>query len=361
MLHRPNHEKLFYWALVKFREEQLENYPGSPLEYSASDYHHVTKPPPKPVAKRGANLQVRNHNRRRSQFSIVSEDSSKRDSYYKDPATSASTNTKGSYDPYRPSRTPIVGNATDQATVVVRQGSAESRARNASRTGGLKHPALARLQTDRLSSLPSQELDKILRQKRHSYTPATSRSSLSSSRRADSDAGIRKSASYKRRVSFQHHRQRSSGNGGTRSKLSGHQKLVSFEAELSEPLTITNQGLIESQSTPSIPTPSHVARPRKPASELDIRKSRVASHHWKDEARKVSTELGKICEEAFNRSSVSSSTMSQCRPADSPATSVSTPGEIAAVKLSNQLKDRPLPQPPAESLGSYTATGPLSK
>jgi hypothetical protein len=78
-----------------------------------------------------------------------------------------------------------------------------------------------------------------------------------------------------------------------------------------------------------------------------MRKSRAASHYWKDEARKVSTELGKICEEAFNRSSISSSTMSQSRPNDSPATS-------AATRLSNQLKNRPLPQPPAESLGSYT-------
>jgi serine/threonine-protein kinase HSL1, negative regulator of Swe1 kinase len=354
MLHRPNHEKLFYRALVKFREEQLENYPGSTLEYSASDYHHVTKPPPKPVAKRGANLQVRNHNRRRSQFSIISEDSSKRDSYYKDPATSASTTTKGSYDPYRSSRSPVVENATDQPIVVVRQGSAGSRVRNVSHAGGLKHPALSRLRTDQLTSLPSQELEKILCQKKHSYTPGASRSSLSSSRRANSDAGIRKSASYRRHVSFQHHRHGSSGTGGTRSKLSAHQRLISFEADSAEPLTITSEGMMESRSTPSVLTPSHIAQPLKPASELDMRKSRVASHYWKDEARKVSTELGKICEEAFNRSSVSSSTMSQNRPAESPTTSVSTQGETAAIRLNNQLKNRPLPQPPAESLGSYT-------
>jgi serine/threonine-protein kinase HSL1, negative regulator of Swe1 kinase len=352
---RPNHEKLFYRALVKFREEQLENYPGSPLEYSASDYHHVTKPPPKPAAKRGANLQVRNHNRRRSQFSIVSDENNKQDSYYKDPGTSASTTTKGSYDPYRASRTPVVSNAADQATVVVHQGSAESRARNTSRTRGLKHPALGRLQTDQLSSPPSRELEKILRLKGHSYTPRTSQSSLASSGRAHSDAGIRKSASYKRHVSFQHHRKGSLGTGGTRSKLSGHQRLVSFEAETPEPATQTSQELIESQSTPSIPTPARVTRPRKPTSELDMRKSRAASHYWKDEARKVSTELGKICEEAFNRSSISSSSaMSQSRPNEPPAASVSTQSRRAATGLSNQLKNRPLPQPPAESLGSYT-------
>jgi serine/threonine-protein kinase HSL1, negative regulator of Swe1 kinase len=237
--------------------------------------------------------------------------------------------------------------AADKAIVVVRQGSAESRAHNTSRSGGLKHPALSRLQNDQLSSLPSEEPEKILRQKRHPYTPGTSQSSLASSGRPHSDAGIRKSASYKRHVSFQHHRKRSR-------KLSGHQRLVSFEAETPEPATQTSQGLIESQSTPSTPTPSRVTRLRKPASELDVRKSRAASHYWKDEARKVSTELGKICEEAFNRSSISSSTMSQSRPNKSPTTSVSTQSQTAATRLSNQLKNRPLPQPPAESLGSYT-------
>jgi serine/threonine-protein kinase HSL1, negative regulator of Swe1 kinase len=97
-----------------------------------------------------------------------------------------------------------------------------------------------------------------------------------------------------------------------------------------------------------------MTRPRKPTSELDMRKSRVANHYWKDEARKVSTELGKICEEAFNRSSISSSTVDQSRPNEPPATSVSTQSQRPATRLSNQLKNRPLPQPPAESLGSYT-------
>ena len=333
----------------------MENYPGSPLEYSASDYHHVRKPTPKTATKRGANLQGRGHNRKRSQFSIVSEDNNNnRDSYYKDSATSASTTTKGSYDPYRSSRTPIVGGAPDQATVILRQATADSQARNASHAASVKNPVLSRLQTEHLSAIQSQEHEKIARPKRHSYTPGTSRSSLASSRTTNCDTGIRKSASYKRQVSFQHHRQKSSGNAGSRSKLSGHQRLVSFEASSSELSARSDQCLVESQSTPSLPTPPQIARPRKPASELDMKKPRAVSHYWKDEARKVSTELGKICEEAFNRSSVSSSTTSHGQPAESPTTSVSIQGETSAIRLGNQLKNRPLPQPPAESLGSYT-------
>ena len=351
---RPNHEKLFYHALIKFREEQLENYPGSPLEYSASDYHHVTKPAPKPPVKRGLHPPGRNHIRRRSQFSIVSGENNHRDSYYKDPATSGSSTTKGSYDPYRSSRTPIVCGDAEHATIIVRKGSDISKAPSASQAGSVKHNAVSRLQVDQLTSLPSQELERLTHSTRHSHTTGTSRSSLASSRHGNSDGGIRKSASYKRQISFQHTRQKSSGTPGARRKLSGHQRLVSLEPESPEKSIHSVQGIIESQSTPSLPTPVHFARPRKPASELDMKKPRVTSHYWKDETRKVSAELGKICEEAFNRSSVSSSSMSHGHPADSPSTSVSTQGNTTTTRLSNQLKERPLPQPPAESMGTYT-------
>ncbi len=346
---RSNHEKLFYNALVRFREEQLENYPGVPLEYSASDYHHVARPVPIPAVKHASASQSRNHNRRRSQFSIVSEEGGKRDSYYKDPITSASTTTKESYDPYRSSRTPIVNGHIDHATVILRQGSGASRARNASHAASLRHAAVGRLQPQAHAShvISSREYGKAAQHKGHP-SGTHSRCSLASSRR--SDAVMRRSVSYKRQVSFQHIRQRSSGNSsGVRDPI----RLVSSDTESSKGNNL-KQGFPESQSTPSLPTPPRIHRPRKPASDLDIKKSRAVSHYWKDEARKVSSELGKICEEAFNRSSVSSSNMSPTNNGESPATSVSIHGDNLATPLSNQLKNRPLPQPPAESLGSYT-------
>lgn len=333
---RPNHEKLFYNALIRFRAEQLENYPGVSLEYSASDYHHVARSVPMPAIKQLSASHSRNHNRRRSQFSIVSEEGGKRDSYYKDPVTAASTTTKESYDPYRSSRTPIVNSHADHATVVVRQGLGASRARKASHAASLRHPVVSRLQPQGHTS----------QHKGQSSSSGHSRSSLTSSRR--SEAGMRKSVSYKRQVSFQHVRQRSLGNS-LRTKDAIH--VISLDTESSKGDNL-KQELLESQSTPSLPTPPRIHRPRKPASDLDIKKSRAVSHYWKDEARKVSSELGKICEEAFNRSSVSS-TMSR-KNNESPATSVSTQEENPEVGLSSQLKNRPLPQLPAESLGSYT-------
>ena len=338
MTEEPNHEKLFYWALIKFRDEQLENYPGDMIQASKSDYHHVFKPIPKP-AKRPANTRGIGHTRRASQFSIVSEDGAKRDSYYKNPATSASKATQSTYDPYRSSKTPIVGNAQDGPTIIVRRG---ANARSASHAASLRHPALSRLQGDApaIPDIPVDELETMGPPKRGSYSTTTSRSSLASSRKA----GMRPSASYKRHVSFQHRRQRSTGTAESKTVLNGQARMASQNTDSRPRTRSTDQGFGESHSSPTMATPRSTGRPRKPASELDMRKNRVASHYWKDETRMVSQELGKICEEAFNRSSVSStSEVSHHNTVDTPATAVSTPDG----KLSRRLRDRPLPETPA--------------
>ncbi|OAP61432.1 serine/threonine protein kinase (Kcc4) [Fonsecaea erecta] len=325
MSDEPNHEKLFYWALVKFRDDQLENYPGDPLHYSASDYHHVSKPKPKP--KRANN--GRGHHRRASQFSIVSDDNNRRDGYYKNPGTAASKATQSSYDPYRASRTPIAGDALEPPTVVVRHRPTTPGGRSVSSAGSVRHKAVNRLRPDvpAIPSFTSEELERLIQKKRASYSTATSKSSLSSTRRLP---GIRKSMSYKRQVSFQHRRQNSSGTTNTRAA--------------DRPGTRgTMNGRSETQSNPSLPTPPQAYRPRKSSSDIDVKKPRVASYYWKDETRKVSAELGKICEEAFNRSSVSTvSEVSPAPPLDSSATSIAA----HAYKVPESIRDRPLPATP---------------
>ncbi|KAJ9603265.1 serine/threonine-protein kinase gin4 [Cladophialophora chaetospira] len=329
MSEEPNHEKLFYWALAKFRDDQLENYPGDPLHHSASDYHHVSRPTPKP--KRG-------HNRRASQFSIVSDDNNKRESYYKNPATAASKATQGSYDPYRASRTPI-----DQGThqpAVVRRRPTTPGARSVSSTGSVRHRAVDRLRPEvpALPTFTTEELEKLIQRKRASYSTATSKSSLSSSIRRRT--GIRKSVSYKRQVSFQHRRQNSSGT------VNRHARPLFSESRLSDrPHTrSTTTGRSETQSNPSLYTPVPVSRPRKSSSDIDIKKQRVASYYFKDETRKVSAELGKICEEAFNRSSVSTvSEASPVAPIESSATSMGAHVHV----VPESIRNRPLPATPA--------------
>lgn len=342
----PNHEKLFYWALIKFRDEQLENYPGDMIQASASDYHHVIKPAPiQSVPKRGLNTRSMSHARRASQFSIVSEDGIKRDSYYKNPDITASKATQSTYDPYRSSKTPITPHASDGPTIIVRRGT-DSGSR--SHAASLRHPALSRLQygAPTIPEVLKEVAEKPVQSKRGSYSTTTSRSSLASSRRE----GMRTSASYKRHVSFQHRRRRSGAANPSKAQVQIQSKAPAQDTEYSDrPRTrSTDQGFSEIQSSPSLPTPrsgAHsVARPRKPASDLDMRKNKDISHNWRDETRLVSQELGKICEEAFNRSSVSStSEISHHATIDTPPTSVATPDG----RLPSRLRDRPLPETPA--------------
>ncbi|KIW70701.1 hypothetical protein PV04_02946 [Phialophora macrospora] len=331
MSEEPNHEKLFYWALVKFRDDQLENYPGDPLHHSASDYHHVSKPPPKP--KRG-------HNRRASQFSIVSDDNNKRDGYYKNSATAASKATQSSYDPYRASRTPIDRDAREPPTVVFRHRPTTPGGRSVSSSGSVRYRPVdrSRPEVPALPAFTSEELEKLVQKKRASYSTATSKSSLSSNTRRI--PGIRKSVSYKRQVSFQHLRQNSSGPADRRAR-----PLFSETRQSDRPTTRgSTNGRSESHSNPSLSTPAPASRPHKSSSDINMKKQRVASYYFRDETRKVSAELGKICEEAFNRSSVS--TVSEASPA-APMDSSTTSMEAHDYKVPESIRNRPLPATPA--------------
>ena len=124
-----------------------------------------------------------------------------------------------------------------------------------------------------------------------------------------------------------------------------------------------------------------VVRLRKsPVKEHAAKKPRVASHYWKDDARKVSVEMEKLCDDAFNRSPIASSIPTPKTEAtgnrfsqntySSPATSFSVHEDPVPVSVTRHSKarqievdyqQRPLPLPPAterqmdsEHLGSYT-------
>ncbi|KAI9701221.1 MAG: hypothetical protein M1836_001890 [Candelina mexicana] len=81
-----------------------------------------------------------------------------------------------------------------------------------------------------------------------------------------------------------------------------------------------------------VPEPGSAVRSRKgvqPVTPRDIvvKKARTPSHYWKEEARQVSSELEKFCDEAFNRSSIASSVRTaatdRANTYDSPISSVS--------------------------------------
>ena len=328
----PNHEKLFYHALVKFRNDQLENYDGDPLQYSASDYQHLTRPRVKSLKRKANGLS---HTRRPSQFSIVSEAGAKRDSYYKNPATSASKATQSTYDPYRSSKTPIVEVHKDGSSVVVRRD-----VRSGSNAHSIRHPAVSRLQNE----APASDLADIAEHSRRaSYSTATSRSSLASSKKGINH--VKKTVNHKRRVSFPQRRRPSGTPSLSREQSDDQERKTSVSNQSTErPDTRDDDQLMSmTVSDPAMSSPPAVVKSRRPASDLQLKKGPNLTQAWRDDTRKVSQELGKICEEAFNRSSVSSTSgASHYTVADTPPTSIGTQDG----RPRSHLHDRPLPETP---------------
>ena len=375
---------MFYYSLLRFREEQLENYEGPQIELSASDYHHVQRPEVQRSATR-ASLQGPGHLRRRSQLSIQSDNLRRTSQNSRRQPSVAET--ERSYDPFRPSRRQIASARVDHAKITVLRGSSDASQsrRTPSNTASLRHPALARVQGEVVPVIPSSPPpfpSSYNGQRTYSrddhYGRIQSRSSLASShRQRTSPAGMRKSMSYKRGVSFNHTRKRSS------SDIPPPQP--SRVQRVPAPLKLQHRGRndLVQQSSPNLPSPypvdspqygySQVIRSRKDtpgltqAQELASRKSKTASNYWKEEARKVSIELSKFCDEAFNRSSLASSV--QTAVTDSPDPEKESPATTASVQGASsmpyggprqmndrdELLKRPLPKRPTPHLiDSYT-------
>lgn len=55
---------------MRFKEEQLENYQGNPLGYSASDYHHISRPVARAVIRRSQSSNGVRHSRMYSRPSL---------------------------------------------------------------------------------------------------------------------------------------------------------------------------------------------------------------------------------------------------------------------------------------------------
>jgi serine/threonine-protein kinase HSL1, negative regulator of Swe1 kinase len=123
---RGNHEKYFYSALLKHREEHLENYAGiTTIGYSASDYQHLkatidpSQMPPLPIAERS-----------KSQYSILNDEHLHSiHSFHEAPPSDAS------YDPFRASRDPVIKASKSYMNVTVHRG-------NSNGSRGLRPPSV---------------------------------------------------------------------------------------------------------------------------------------------------------------------------------------------------------------------------
>ncbi|KAI9809096.1 MAG: hypothetical protein M1825_002385 [Sarcosagium campestre] len=340
----PTQEKFFYCLLAKYREDHLDEFRAPGFKYSASDYHHNKRQPKKRVVSR-QQIQAlnRNHRRQRSQFSIVSNDAAQpRSSYYEEPEVAETAQTMQSYDPYRASQKQILRGSPEYANITVHhhdKGTGRSSG-SAVTAPTARHPAIARLTERQRSRSPSVvsnvSSERSAQRTEHAGARGLeSRSSIASaSSRGSHLVIVRPSSSHKRPVTFAHPRKGSAGSPAPRSRRS--QSLVASEDDRLRTAATPDRDTSKQQS--SSPAPD-----AKPATKLAngtsravnppsmVQKPRSNSVAFKDEARQVSSELEKFCEEAFNRSSVSSSRTAkstQTHNSETPISSFSTQGDV---------------------------------
>jgi serine/threonine-protein kinase HSL1 (negative regulator of Swe1 kinase) len=315
---RACYEKVFYNKLLKYRDEQLENYQGHVMEFSTSDYHHITKPSMRRSSTR-ASMHARGHIRNKSVFSI--KDEPNRRPSYASGRQPSEPETVQSYDPYRSSRTQIANNQADHARITVLRGQVDfpKGSRSASGTPSFRAPSLGRVKSGAVYSissspppLPANLNGRPLTLRREHLVRNYSRtSSIASSRlsyRNSASGRFKASAGYRRSVSFNHARRESNGGLEPTPRVSkAPQSIPLREKYLSDEQSRANYNHLspaEGPSPKSDLSPQVRSRKEKPtksiAEDIIARKSKRASIYWKEEARKISSELENLCDEAFN-------------------------------------------------------------
>lgn len=339
---------MFYNALAKFRDEQLENYQGQPLEYSASDYHHISRPGSR--VRRGRSQTGQGNSKRRAQFPSVKE-FPRRVSSIKEPMSSGTT---ASYDPYRSPNHARITSEAQYANITIHRESSEQSQAVLSSPRVNPPPSIVEEQEPEESDGPDESPFTVLQKRKHG--PSSMKSFVSSKVPHSSSRApgmSTHSLSYRRNVSFHHARNRSHGSASAKQK----KRKVAAPTQQAEikrsPSTCSLQimadglDLPDMPSSPPLPAQPTVVRTNGPKvkSLRQVRKVHETDYTWREDTRKVSHELGQICEEAFNGSSVTTiRTTSAGSGYETPATPVSmaSPKQVYAtprIPVSNTAKD----------------------
>ena len=260
-----------------------------------------------------------------------------------------------------------------------------------------------------MHSAGTSQLQKLAASRRISR--GSSRMTMASRLSAASGSSVvvsRRSASYKRNVSFVHNRknlvnrrqsrlrsqeyhpgrttlqERYVQDQGPDETHDGTQNLaVQHDVPKSSCISRFSLKSLEPEHIPTVRSRKSPVKDPQTGAVISAKKPKIASHYFKDEARKVSTEMEKLCDEAFNKVPMSSSvttprtTETENRDStntyqtyQSSTTSFSVHEDQVPTRVTRQNKprevslkyqERPLPKPPAterrmntEHLGSYT-------
>lgn len=350
---------MFYNALAKFRDEQLENYQGQPLEYSASDYHHISRPGSKP--RRGRSQNGRNSSKRRSQVSVV-KDIRHRITSPQEPKSCASVE---SYDPFRSPKHHATLKEAKYAQVTIHR-ALEEHAEMVASPVVKPPPSIVEEEEpdeddDGIENSPFTVLQKRKHKPSSMKSFQSSKVPLSSSRCPGLSTH---STSYRRNVSFRHARNKSQGSTKPKRRKTGQNQLPNPQTDLKRSPSAASLQMIADghdippmPSSPPLPAQPTVVRPSgvKVRSLGQARKVRESDIIWKEDTRKVSHELSQICEEAFNGSSVTTiRTASTEAGYETPATPVSVASQEHFVKVPIKASADILKATPKECGRSYS-------
>lgn len=326
---------MFYNALVKFRDEQLENYQGQPLEYSASDYHHISRPGDR--VRRG-----RSSSKRRTQVSAVKE-LHRRKSAAKEPKSSASIE---SYDPYRSPKVRTPAKEVQYAQITIHKA---PEVPEQGQISPVVKPPPSIVEEEELEDTQDVTPSPFTVLQKRKHKPNSMRSFQSSKVPHSSSRYLglsTRSTSYRRNVSFHHVRnrsQRSAKPKRRRTSTNQHSDLKRSPSAASLQMIADELIVPDIPSSPPLPAQPTVVRPSGANAKNLVRERKVHQSDmiWTEDARKVSNELSKICEEAFNGSSHTTMRVS------SSATGYETPATPASVSSPQQRTALPVMQPAA--------------
>ncbi|KAK2736343.1 hypothetical protein FQN57_000793 [Myotisia sp. PD_48] len=340
----PNFEKMFYRILHNFKQKQSQPDDGQPLEHSSSDYHHLHYR--KESLTRLSSFPASSRPRRQSMTSFITNLSSHNENEEQERRPSRNSS---SYDPFRSSKTPVVDPQVAHANITIH--------RNAPRlSNNGSSPPAPRSASQRHSSISSFGPNS-------SFNPlpfkASQRGSLMSFQSSSSIASYRQRAKpfgpkhpYKRNVNFRHFQYPS---GQMRNKTSNSNSKYSLSPNSSTATPNLRALSPDRFSTPSLPTPPQLVRKRRDPGlriETETAKARMS---WREDARKVSAELGKLCEEAFKStySELATGSTTNDEHSDSPPTSVSSQSDILDFVTTSGVKT--LEPPMLETSQNYAA------
>ncbi|KAL9099714.1 MAG: hypothetical protein Q9163_004823 [Psora crenata] len=378
----PNYEKIIYAKLMRFKEQTLENYQGSQLEYSTSDYHHTNVEPIRKYSSRASVRPLGPGHRQPSQFSLLqpgTHPARKSQSYsvHRRTSDAETVGTQESYDPFRPSKRNVAQVPADYARVTVlrRASHASSRLASGRVTSkvSLRNQILRRPQADDGHSISS--TPPAMRGSRH-HQPSqrisssqrgiprgNSKVTINSKRSVNSNSSIiivRKPASYKRNVSFVHNRQRAVHGPQPQlrtkerrlSPSTLHEKYLQGQAHLAgskdgkPPLPSSPTILVPKENSPQLGALPVVRRRRSPTTAAlpqSLDPGQILSLHVTQDARKVSTELALLCDESWNRDSMTTAPTTSASTTDPRTSQQSYLSTATSLSMDAQLQaDLPL-------------------